>query len=109
VGAYGGRESPPDAEGESSHAEYSERGKATYLGKDVTAGCSPHRPRAPDTVGSAARTPTSLRGIADKANADTPHRCRDLYGCLHVELRWDGWGDLHTEAASGVDGVTGQA
>jgi len=75
----------------------------------VTEGRSPHRQRAPDTVGSEARKPTSLRGIAEKANADKPHRLRDVYGCLNVELLLDGWGDLNKDAASGVDGVTWQA
>jgi RNA-directed DNA polymerase len=75
----------------------------------VTEGRSPHRTLAPDTVGPDARKPTSLRGIADKANADQRHRFRDLYRCLNVELLLDCWGDLHQDAASGVDGVTGQA
>lgn len=75
----------------------------------MTEGHSPHRTRAPDTGGSEARQPTSLRGIADKATADKPHRCRDRYRGLNVALLWDGWGDLHKDAASGVDGVTGHA
>jgi len=75
----------------------------------LTEGRSPHRTRAPDTVGSEARKPTSLRGIADKANADKRHRVRDLYRCLNVELLLDCWGDLNKDAASGVDGVTWQA
>ena len=137
----GERERPPDALGESYHAEDSERGNATDQGKGVTEGRSPHRAcpgpritsgagfdpgtRAPDTVGADARKPTSpgsspgqaLRGIADKANADTPHRCRDLYRCLNVELLLECWGDpgsspgqaLKKDAAGGVDGVTWQA
>jgi RNA-directed DNA polymerase len=72
-------------------------------------GHSPHRTLAPDTVGSEARKPTSLRGIADKAKADKQHRFRDLYRCLNVELLVDCWGDLNKDAASGVDGVTWQA
>jgi len=91
----------------------------------VTEGHSPHRPRAPDTVGPEARQPTSpgsrpgqaLRGIADKANVDKPHRFRDRSRGLNVERLLDGWGDpgsrpgqaLNTDAASGVDGVTWQA
>jgi hypothetical protein len=35
------RDIPPQAVGVSSHAEYSERGKATSMGKDVTEGRSP--------------------------------------------------------------------
>jgi hypothetical protein len=103
---YCDKEHPPDVVGESSHASYSERGKATSMGKDVTEGRSPHRTLAPDTVGPDARKPTSLRGIADKANADKRHRCRDLYRCLNVELLLDCWDDLNQDAASGVDGVT---
>jgi RNA-directed DNA polymerase len=76
------------------------------MGKDVTEGRSPHRTLAPDTVGPEARKPTSLRGIADKANADKRHRFRDLYRCLNVELLLDCWDDLNKDAASGVDGVT---
>ena len=79
------------------------------MGQDVTEGRSPHRTRAPDTGGPDARKPTSLRGIADKANADTRRRFRDLYRCLNVELLLDCWGDLNKDAASGVDGVTGHA
>jgi RNA-directed DNA polymerase len=107
--AYGDRDSPPDAYGESYHAEYSERGKATDKGKGLTEGHSPHRTRAPDTVGSEARKPTSLRGIADKATADKQHRFRALYRGLNVELLLECWGDLNQDAASGVDGVTWQA
>ena len=75
----------------------------------MTEGRSPHRTRAPDTVGPAARQPPSLRGRADKANADTPHRVRDRSRCLHVARLLDGWDDRKTEAASGVEGVTWHA
>ncbi|MGH8059581.1 MAG: hypothetical protein ACREOH_20470, partial [Candidatus Entotheonellia bacterium] len=91
----------------------------------MTEGRSPHRTRAPDTVGPEARKPPSpgsspgqaLRGIADQANADKPHRFRDRSRCLNVERLLDGWDDpgsspgqaLNTEAASGVDGVTWHA
>jgi retron-type reverse transcriptase len=75
----------------------------------LTEGRSPHRTLAPDTVGSAARKPTSLRGIADKAKADKQHRFRDLYRCLNVALLLDCWGDLNKDAASGGDGVTWHA
>ena len=75
----------------------------------MTAGRSPHRPLAPDTVASDTRKPTFLRGIANKANADKRHRVRDLYRGLNVELLLDCWGDLNKDAASGVDGVTWQA
>jgi RNA-directed DNA polymerase len=75
----------------------------------LTEGRRPPRKRAPDTVGSAARTPTSRRGIAHKAKADKPHRFRDLYRGLNVELLLECWGDLNKDAASGVDGVTWHA
>ncbi|MGH8059187.1 MAG: hypothetical protein ACREOH_18450, partial [Candidatus Entotheonellia bacterium] len=121
----GERERPPDASGESYHAEDSARGKAPYTGKGLTEGHSSHRTRAPDTVGSDARQPTSpgsspgqaLRGRADQAKADTPHRGRDLSRGLNVERLLECWGDpgsrpgqaLNTEAARGVDGVTWHA
>jgi hypothetical protein len=79
---YCHRERPLDAPGESYHAEYSAVGKAHYKGKDVTAVRSPHRQLLPDTVGPEDQEPTSLRGIANKAKADTRHRFRDLYRCL---------------------------
>ena len=100
-GENGDRASPPDADGESSHASDSARGNATATGQDVTEGRRPHRPRAPDTGGSEARQPTALRGIADQA-----HRWRDLDGCLNVRLRVDRWGDLPQDAARGGAGVT---
>ena len=107
--AYGERERPPAASGESDQAEDSARGKATSKGKGGTEGRRPPRKRAPDTVGSDARQPPALRGIADKAQADKPHRCRDLYRCLHGELLLEGGGDLHKDAARGAEGVTGHA
>ena len=103
------RESPPHAEGVSSHAESAAVGKAHDTGKDVTAVRSPHRPLLPDTVGPEHQKPTSLRGIANKAKADTRHRFRDLYRCLDAELLLACWQDLHKEAASGVDQVTADA
>ena len=84
-------------------------GKPRTRGKGWTEGRSPHRPLAPATVGPETRTPTCRRGIADKAKVDKRHRFRDLYRCLNVELLLDGWGDLQTDAASGVDGVTWHA
>jgi RNA-directed DNA polymerase len=75
----------------------------------LTEGHSPPRTRAPDAVGSEARKPPSLRGIADKAKADKQPRLRDLYRCLNVELLLACWGDLNKDAASGGDGVTWHA
>ena len=105
----GHRESPPHAEGVSYHAEYSEVGKAHDKGKDVTEGRSPHRPLLPDTVGPEHQKPTSLRGIAHKAQADKRHRFRDRYRGLEAELLLDGWQDLKKEAARGVDHGTADA
>lgn len=74
----------------------------------MTEGRRPPRTLAPDPVGSEARKPTSRRGRADQANADQHHRLRDVYGGLKVQRLLDCWGDLNTDAASGVDGVTWQ-
>ena len=106
---YCHRESPPDADAATYHAEYSARGKATYMGKAVTAVRSPQRKLLPDIVGSDHQKPTSLRGIANKAKADKRHRFRDLYRCLDVDVLRDCWHDLNKEAASGVDNVTAEA
>ena len=106
---YCHRESPPDTDGVSYHASYSEVGKAHDMGQDVTEVRSPHRPLRPDTVGPDSQKPTSLRGIANKANADKQHRFRDLYRCLDAELLLACWQDLHKEAASGVAHVTADA
>ena len=84
-------------------------GKAHDTGKDVTEVRSPPRPLLPDTVGPEQRKPTSLRGRANKANADKRHRLRDLYRGVEAELWLDGWQDLKKEAASGVDQVTADA
>jgi RNA-directed DNA polymerase len=109
VEEYGHRESPPHAEGGSSHASYSAVGKAHDTGKDVTEGRSPHRPLLPDTGGPEDQKPTCLRGIANKAKADTRHRCRDLYRCLDAERLFACWQDLKKEAASGGDHGTADA
>ena len=94
---YCHRESPPHAEGVSSHAEYSEVGKAHSKGKDVTEGRSPHRHLLPDTVGPEAQKPPSLRGRAHKAKADTRHRVRALDRCWDAALWRDGWQALHKD------------
>jgi hypothetical protein len=106
---YCHRDSPPEAEGASYHAEYAERGNATDRGKAVTEGRSPHRTLLPDTVGSAHQKPTSLRGRANQARGDTHHRFRDLSRCLDAELWLACWHDLHKDAASGVDQRTAEA
>ena len=63
----------------------------------------------PDIVGSEHHKPTSLRGIADKAKADTKHRFQDLYRLLDAELLVYSFYTLNKNAASGVDGVTWKA
>jgi RNA-directed DNA polymerase len=103
------RDSPPEVEGESSHAEDSEVGKAHDMGKDVTEVRSPHRTLMPDTVGSDTHQPPSLRGRANTARVDKRPRCRDLYRCLDAELVLACWHDLNKDAASGVDKVTAEA
>jgi hypothetical protein len=84
-------------------------GTAHDTGQAVTAGRSPPRQRLPDTVGAEPQQPTSLRGLANKANADQRHRLRALSRCWEAERLHDGWPDLHKEAASGVAHVTAAA
>ena len=103
------RESPPQAEGVSYHAEYSEVGKAHDTGKDVTAVRRPPRQLLPDTGGPEDQKPTCLRGRANKAHADKRHRFRDLDRCVEAELLLACWQDLKKEAASGGDHVTADA
>ena len=62
----------------------------------------------PDTVGLEHHEPTSLRGIAKRAQTCKDHRFRDLYQCLDAQMLWSCWDDLNKKAASGVDGVTAQ-
>ena len=63
----------------------------------------------PDTVGLEHQEPTSLRGIAKRAQACKDHRFQDLYRLLDAGLLLACWGDLNKSAASGVDRVTAQA
>jgi retron-type reverse transcriptase len=67
---------------------------------------SPQRKLVPDTVGPEQGKPTSLRGIANRANARKHHRFRALYRLLDAALLRSCWDDLNKDAASGVDGVT---
>ncbi len=53
-----------DAPGVSYQAYYSEVGKASHMGKDLTEARSPQRKLMPDIVGPGQHEPTSLRGIA---------------------------------------------
>jgi len=77
-------------------------------GKDLTEVRSPQRKLAPNIVGSELCEPTSLRGIATKAQTNKRHRFRDLYRCLDDELLYYAWQSLNKSAASGVDQVTAQ-
>jgi len=79
------------------------------MGQAMTEVRSPPRPLRPDTVGADHQPPPSLPGRAHKAQTDKPHRVRDLSGGLDAALFLDGWGDLTTPAASGVEGLTAQA
>lgn len=62
----------------------------------------------PDRVGLEYHEPTSLRGIALRAQVCKDHRFRDLYRCLDAELLLHCWRDINKNAASGVDEVTAQ-
>lgn len=97
------------ADGVSYQAYYSEAGKARHMGKDLTEARSPQRKLAPDNAGPDQRKPTSLRGIAIKANADKKHRFQNLYGCLNAPFLHSCWADLNKNAAAGVDRVTAEA
>jgi RNA-directed DNA polymerase len=50
--------------------------------------------------------PTSLRGIANKANSDKHHRFRNLFGLLTVTFLLSCWERVNKKAASGVDWVS---
>jgi hypothetical protein len=106
---YCHRDSPPDADAASYHAEYSARGTATDRGKAVTAVRSPHRNLLPATVGADHQKPPALRGRANKAPAAKRHRFRDLYRSREADVRRDCWPDRNTAAASGVDNGTAAA
>ena len=97
------------ATGVSYQANYSEVGKAYYMGKDLTEVRSPQRKHAPDNVGSEKGVQTSLRGIAIKAKSKGKHRFQNLYRCLNASFLHVCWKDLNKNAASGVDKVTAKA
>jgi hypothetical protein len=97
------RAGPLDAPGASAHASASAVGKAPAQGQDVPAGRRLPRPLLPDTVGAAAQEPTSLRGRAHKAKADTRPWLRELDRCLEAALCRACWQALHKEAARGVE------
>ncbi len=99
---------PLQANGVSYQAYYSEVGKASHKGKDLTEVRSSQRKLIPDNVGLEQCEQTSLRGIATKAKTDGKHRFNDLYRCLNVPFLLSCWKDLNKKAASGVDKVTAQ-
>ena len=59
-------------------------------------------------AGSGYREPTSLRGIANRAQERKHHRFRNLFGEVNVELLTYCWQHLNKDAASGVDGLTAE-
>ena len=52
--------------------------------------------------------PTSLQGIAQKANRQKGYRFRNLYGMLNEAFLKQCWRDIRKDAASGVDHVSAQ-
>ena len=52
--------------------------------------------------------PTSLQGIAKKAQSQKQYRFRNLYGMLNEELLRDSWREIKKSAASGVDQISAQ-
>jgi RNA-directed DNA polymerase len=53
--------------------------------------------------------PTSLQGIAKKAESQKGYRFRNLYGMLDEDFLKQCWRDIRKDAASGVDQVSAQA
>jgi len=52
--------------------------------------------------------PTSLQGIAKKAESQKGYRFRNLYGMLDADFLKQCWRDIRKDAASGVDQVSAQ-
>jgi RNA-directed DNA polymerase len=52
--------------------------------------------------------PTSLQGIAKRAQSQEKHRFQDLYGILNEEFLLDCWRFIRKDAAYGVDRVSAQ-
>ena len=53
--------------------------------------------------------PTSLQGIAKKAQSQQRYRVRNLYGRLNEELLPESWREIKKSAAAGVDQLSAQA
>ena len=52
--------------------------------------------------------PTSLQGIAQKAESQKGYRFRNLYGMLDEDFLKQCWRDIRKDAAAGVDQVSAQ-
>jgi RNA-directed DNA polymerase len=52
--------------------------------------------------------PTSLQGIAKKAQSQKRYRFRNLYGMLNEELLRESWREIKKHAAAGVDQISAQ-
>ena len=52
--------------------------------------------------------PTSLQGIAEKAQSQKRYRLRNLYGMRKEERRTESWGESTKHAASGVEQISAQ-
>jgi retron-type reverse transcriptase len=52
--------------------------------------------------------PTSLQGIAEKAQSQKRYRFRNLYGMLNEELLKESWREIKKHAAYGVDQISAQ-
>jgi group II intron reverse transcriptase/maturase len=52
--------------------------------------------------------PTSLQGIAKKAERQKGYRFRNLYGMLNEEMLKDSWRYIRKDAAHGVDGISAE-
>ena len=52
--------------------------------------------------------PTSLQGIAKKAESQKGYRFRNLYGMLDEDFLTQCWRDIRKDAAAGVDQVSAQ-
>jgi retron-type reverse transcriptase len=52
--------------------------------------------------------PTSLQGIATKAQEQKQYRFRNLYGMLTEEVLRESWREIKKHAASGVDQISAQ-
>ena len=50
--------------------------------------------------------PTSLQGIAKKAQSQQQYRFRNLYGMLNGPMLYRGWQQIRKNAAYGVDKVS---